>query len=602
MKRIIILLVILPMFFTGCQSYLDQDPEQLNTLEKVFSSRIETRKWFARIYSDDYFPNELFGAQYDHHYMFANDDACNLLDWHTNPAVLGSLSPANPVNGFEKNYFELFYQAIRHCNIFLENVDKCTELGVVERDRMVAEARFMRAMYHFWILRAYGPIPIIDKSIASNAAGDKIARNSMDECVKWICDEFDAAKPNMNTSMTANEQGFPTQGAVMAIKSRLLLMNASPLFNGNTVYSNWRNRDGKQLISQKYDAQKWKDAADAAHDVIALNYKLHKSKKTDPSFNDYVDNYREITTTWNEETIWARAAATSWWTQSCLPAVYQGWNARHSVTLELANDYFMADGSVAKPMNDWFTKKEFSTTVGNGTQANTFSMFVSREPRFYASNHFPNQRISYATTSKPDIYQTLEFWYSGTSGLSNSSGDRSSTGLSPRKNIPMNATSDKSEGTITSDPVPFPVIRLAEIYLNYCEAMNEYSGEASHRTILPYLNEIRERAGLGKDSYTGTYSQMEMREMIRHERRVELAWEVHRFFDVRRWFNAHGNNGLFNTPVHGLDVSRGKNATDPEFFTLTQAQIRIHRLEHYFLPIKASECAYNTDLAQAPFY
>ena len=93
--------------------------------------------------------------------------------------------------------------------------------------------------------------------------------------------------------------------------------------------------------------------------------------------------------------------------------------------------------------------------------------------------------------------------------------------------------------------VPFPIIRLGEVYLNYAEAVNEYYGTSKQDEALYYLNEIRTRAGI--PAYEGTYSQEQMREMIRHERKIELAWECNRYFDVRRWFTAHGPNGELTT-------------------------------------------------------
>jgi hypothetical protein len=275
----------------------------------------------------------------------------------------------------------------------------------------------------------------------------------------------------------------------------------------------------------------------------------------------------------------------------------------------------MADGSMAPALESWFENKQWSTKddLEHGTQKNTFMMFVGREPRFYASTHFPNQYVSYATSTNPDVWQTIEFWYEGNSGLSKSSGDHNSTGLSPRKNIPLDATSDAGEGSYSARYIPFPIIRLGEIYLNYCEAMNEYYGEECHAEILPYLRAIRERAGIGvgviegenanvDQLLKGKLSQEEMREILRNERRVELAWETNRYFDVRRWFIAHGVEGVLNTPVYGLDVSQGKHATDPAFFTMKEGIPRTFRIEHYFAPISATECAFNGELIQAPFY
>lgn len=605
MKRNILLLILMPFLLTGC-NFLDQDPEELNTLEKVFTSRNDTRSWFARMYSSDYFPLEMWGSAYYNHYMFGTDDANNSLDWHIPHVLNGSVSPESPVISTDIYYFQKFYQAIRHCNIFLENVDKCTELGVTEMNRMRAEARFMRAIYHFWILREYGPIPIVESTFISDLKG----RSTYDECVDWICAEIDAAIPDMNTDRVENDYGFPTQGAALAMKSRILLYAASPLFNGNAIYANWKNPDGTVLISQTYDPEKWKRAADAAKAVIDLGkYELLKAQPKkegeELTFQDYITNYQKITTTWNNEVIWARPQATSWWTMQCLPACFHSWNARDAVSLNLANDYFMADGSNARPLEEWFANKQWSSEDGDGTIANTFWMFVGREPRFYASTHFPNQRLDrYTSPSKKTgdkgIDTTIEFWYSGNAGKSKSTGDHNSTGLSPQKNIPLTAYSDKSEGVCSSQQIPFPVVRLGEIYLNYCEALNEYRGAASHSEILPYLNAIRERAGI--PGYTGTYTKEQMRAMLQKERRVELAWECHRYFDVRRWLIAHGDNGVLNTPVYGLNIAEGTSATDPKFFTMVEGMPRIFRIEHYLAPVKASEVAYNTNLVQAPFY
>lgn len=614
-KHIITLVMLFAWSLSGCSDFLDQDPEELNTLEKVFSNTQDTRKWFARIYSDDYYPKELYGSAYYNHYMFGTDDANNELDWHIPVVVSGLLSPEQPTGAWtDVYYFEKYYQAIRHCNIFLENVDRCIDLPIIEKRYKTAEARFMRAMYHYWIMREYGPIPIVDHSIKSEELSTKFARNSMEECVTWICNEISAAIPDMLETRVDDDYGFPTQAAAMAMKSRILLMNASPLYNGNTTYATWRNRDGKQLINQVFEAEKWRDAADAAKEVLDLpQFKLLKpvpEEGQELTFDDYVENYRRITTTINDEIIWACPQATYWWCMQCWPAVFHSWNARDAVTLNLANDYFMADGSTARPLAEWFDNKQWSAEAGDGTIAKTFWMFCDREARFYASTHFPNQRVSYATKENPDVWQTIEFWYEGNSGLSKSSGDRNSTGLSPRKNIPMDATTDKSQATCTSNSIPFPTIRLGEIYLNYIEAVLECTrhGVTGKNVDLgramALWAELRARVNLDPITKICPESDIErLIELLRQERRVELAWEIHRYFDVRRWFIAHGENGVLNTPCYGLDVTRGTNATDPDFFTQTECSLqRVFRLEHYFAPIRASECAYNTELVQAPFY
>ena len=621
MKKIFTLILFLSALFAGCSDYLDQDAEDMNTIDKVFSSRTETREWFDRLYSPStetggYFMNELEGSQYNHPWLFATDDAVTFLDWHLTKWYKGTISPSSfsgGRDGYDIDPFYRNYQAIRHACLFLENVDKSVELTESEKENMIAEAKFMRAMYHFWALRCCGPIPVIESSLAISDAGELKARNSMDECVAWLVQQFDDASQNLQATRTSAELGFPTQTAALAMKSRLLLMDASPLYNGNTVYANWKNNDGKQLINQTYDAEKWQKAADAAMACItqaeAAGYKLKTpdfstlgaNATAADTFNLYVKNYREITTEWNDELIWARPQNCYFYLMNSLPGAFYSWWGGNAVSLELVNNYFMDDGSNARDAEEWFANKQFSQQAGNGTIQNTFWMFCNREPRFYASLHFPNMQVAYPTTSNPDAVQICEFWATGNSGYNNNDGNINYTGFSIRKHIPLSMQSDRAEGYIGWEHAnPFPVIRLAEIYLNYCEAVNEYNGESGQAEVLKYLNPIRERAGI--PGYTGTYTQEEMREMIRHERRIELAWEDARFFDVRRWFIAHGPNGVFNTPVHGLNYTEGSSATDPDFFSYIQTQGRTFRIEHYFYPISSSEVAYNSELVQAPFY
>jgi len=623
MKKILSYIIVICSFagLNSCSDFLDQTAEDMNTIEKVFASRTDTKKWFARLYATmnsgdgGYFMNELEKCMYDHVWMWATDDAAVYMDWATRKWYQGTVAPANYVNGasgYEQDPFYRMYQGIRHANLFLENVEKCTELSETEKRQMIAEAKFMRAMYHFWTLRCNGPIPIVEKSVAVSEAGALTPRNSMDECVDWLSQQFDDAAKDLLASRNDAELSFPTRKAALAIKSRLLLYAASPLYNGNTVYANWKNRDGKQLINQVYDKEKWKRAADAALAAIKAaeeqGAKLHQAEIKDGAtdeekFEAYVKARREVTTTWNDEVLWGRPqyGETYFYYMNSLPGVFFSWFGGNGVTLELINKYSMRDGSPAPDVQEWFAAPKFSTEDGFGTQANTFWMCVDREPRFYADTHFPNMRVSYATTAHPDKVETVEFWASGNSGYNNNDGNMNYTGFSTRKNIPVSMRSDREEGITETDTYAnvFPVIRLGELYLNYAEALNEYY-RGSNADILTYLNKIRNRAGL--PSYTGTYTYEQLQTMIRDERRVELAWECHRFFDVRRWFIAHGPNGVFNTPVHGFNYTKGTSATDLDFFMYTKTQDRTFRLEHYFYPIAAAEVAYNTELVQAPFY
>lgn len=624
-NKIIYLLLASLMVLPGCADYLEQDPEELNSIDKIFTSDVDTRKWYARMYSDDFLVQEMmYSGQIP--YFWCTDEAAYIMEGNIRNTSEGKMSPDNyyGYTGYNLYFFVRYYQAIRHINLFLENVDRCKALGETERRKFIAEARFMRAFYHYWLVRLYGPVPIVERSRTGAELATPQARNTFKECIEWIDSEINWACANgLPEARTATDLGLPDVGAARAIQSRMHLMAASPLYNGNTVYANWKNNDGTVLMPQTYDKELWKKAADAAYEVIKMDrYSLKQAAADEDgnvTFDAYVDNIRTITTTWgaeNPETIWGKINSMQWYGMCALPARWFGWNGRYSLPLDFINEFHMADGSRAPETLSWFENKQFSEDAGDGTIAGTFHMFVGREPRFYANIHFPNQRVNYQKPNETDNQQDAEgygivdFWYSGLSGHKFTTGDKNTTGFSVRKNIPLGYWSSKQNGNANRMMnCPFPIIRLGEIYLNYAEALNEYYGEQRADEILEYLNAIRERAGI--PAYPAYTDQADMREKIRHERKIELCYEGQRFFDARRWFIAHGPEGVFNHNELGLDMSRGTSptneaggstCTDPEFFTPVEAAIKRFDLKHYFMPIKASEVMLNTALVQAPFY
>lgn len=611
-KYIISLLFVSSLFAAGCNDYLDQDPEELNSLDKIFASDIETRKWHARMFSDDFMVQEMhYSSQLP--YFWCTDESAYIQESFVRNVSEGLMSPDNNFGytGYNLYFFVRYYQAIRHCNIFLERLDECVAIGELDRRQMRAEARFMRAYYHWLLLRLYGPIPIVENSRSSSEIAAHSARVPFDDCVTWIAGEFQWAIDNgLPESRSDRMLGLPTVAAARAIESRMYLLQASPVVNGNTAYANWKNTDGTQLISQTYDRELWKKAADAAKEIIKMPEFALLEPKAGATFDEIVENYRNVTTTWNSEMIWGHTNSLQWYAMCALPARWYGWNGRYSLAAGMVNDFFMADGSVAKPLEEWFIDKKFSTEDGDGITkssceiANTFWMFCDREPRFYASVHYPNMKVSYANPDETDSvnpsgFGICDFWVTGMCGTS--TGDTNTSGFSVRKNVSVDYWSNKGNGNAwRMRNVAFPIIRLGEVYLNYAEALNEYAGQAEHTEVLKYLNKIRTRAGL--PAYEGTYSQEQMREMIRHERKIELAWECNRYFDVRRWFTAHGPQGEFNHNEYGMDMSKGQSATDEEFFTLTQVAVKRFDIEHYWLPIRSSEVTLNSKLVQAPFY
>ena len=146
-KNIVYLMLASLLLFTGCADYLDQDPEDLNSMDKIFSSKIETTKWYNRIYSDDFMVQEMhYSGQIP--YFWCTDESAYILESHVRNIAEGKMSPDNYygyTGSYNLYFFVRYYQAIRHCNLFLENVDKCAELGEIDRRQkeLVAGLRSM---------------------------------------------------------------------------------------------------------------------------------------------------------------------------------------------------------------------------------------------------------------------------------------------------------------------------------------------------------------------------------------------------------------------------------------------------------------------------
>ena len=386
----------------------------------------------------------------------------------------------------------------------------------------------------------------------------------------------------------------------MALKSRVLLYAASPLVNGNQEYAGFTNKDGKQLISQQYNPAKWERAAKAAKDIIDLNI-LSLYKKNDAQGNfDPLLSYRGVfLDAWNPEVIFARVANNiAGWERASSPRLASGF-ASTGPTQQMVDAYHMANGlrpvlgytSNGSPIINapsGYSETGFTAAATKYTLANTYNMYVNREPRFYANVNFNG--VQWINTSEGvKVIQTYNTGESGPAG----SWDHSRTGYINRKNVSPAANPRTGVNTAR----PWVMFRYAEILLNYIEALHET--DPSNPDILQYLNDIRERAGIPQfgegPSPLPTPSPDAVRELIRHERRIELAFEHMRYFDTRRWKIAEQTDA---GPFYGMNIS----ANPPEFYKRVVFENRVFRKSYYFFPIPQPEINKNMNLVQNPGY
>lgn len=564
---------------TGCKKFLDQVPEDRITIEEVFRKKRPSEEYLANIYS---YVNDEANVWGDWPWVGNADEAD--ITWSKYPIYdlnIGNMAAGSVL--FDK--WGHFYNGIRSATYFMQHIDNNVEIRALDGqqriDQYKAEARCLRAYFYFLLMRQYGPVAILGDTLidpGAPAQDIQFPRSPFDVCVDYVVSELDKAAAELPLLPTANgqvsdlEYGRMTKGIALAIKSRLLLYAASPLYNGNTEMATFKNIDGAQMISQTYDAQKWKRAADAAKAVIDLNlYSLYK----DPG-GDVIKSLQGVfLNAWNSEQIFVRKANRLYeWDTHCMPRQAGGW-CGIGPTQEQVDAYFMKDGL---PINESPLYSETGFTDVNGVQV--FNMYINREPRFYTDVTYQNSTFQGGNMSAP---ATISFFVSGPNGKNGHPTDYTRTGYLIRKNVGTQ-TNSGSGGNGRRQERPLILFRLAEIYLNYAEALNEY--DPGNPDILTYLNLIRERAGIpqygtGPDALPVPASQEEMREKIRAERRIELAYEGHRWFDIRRWKIAPQVMGQ----MHGMDVNRDGN----DFYKRVVASTHLFRPAYYWFPISQYE-------------
>jgi len=581
-KTIILFLIsILTLNFSSCkEDYLDMIPDEDLTLEDVFANRLYTERFLSNIYET--LPDE---AELN---LFAGASDEMEVAFGPHPSHIFGSGAWNPTNVWPPYWTDL-YTVIRKCNIFIENVDKSPTTSE-EITHWKGEAYFLRAFNYFMLMRVYGPVVLLDRSLTTSDDFISITREPIEDCVQFVLNDCDRAISMLEPTVIERDLGRPTTISAYALKSRVLLYMASPLWNGNPDYNTFVNSRGERLFPD-YDATRWTTAADASLTCIteALNagYGLYKAK-TNP-----VENFQEIfTENNNKEILFTKNSGlygkASHFDNCCDPVSLGGFSI-FNPTQEMVDAYQMANGTI--PITGYTVVDPISHEVTpiinpasgyseDGIDANAHpdgwyprnvhKMYVGREPRFYASINFCMQTWKGTT---------IQFWKSGKDGRDHAGSDYCKTGYLQKKLADPQASINPDRRRLRTRIF----FRLGEIYLNYAEALNEAQGPVAN--VYTYVNEIRSRAGI-PDLPAGL-SQAEMRERIHLERRIELAFEHHRFFDVRRWKIAKDVDDAW---IHGMDIYSGTSRTDLSFYKRKGIEKRVFEApKHYLFPIPQDE-------------
>ncbi|MDR0510702.1 MAG: RagB/SusD family nutrient uptake outer membrane protein [Rikenellaceae bacterium] len=615
----------------SCDSFLDQQPlNQPTTTEEIFSKKLSAERYLNNCYGfiPDYW---LLSAAGGYPWSPTSDESDVSWPHEVNNMNNGSWNPG----AVPYAQWRTTYQAIREVNYFLQNIYMCREISDAERDRWRAEARFLRAFYYLNIIRLYGPVVIVGDELYELDKVYAVGRNTLDDCAKYVCDEFDAVAAILPPTQSPNNFGRPTAGAALAFKAQLLNFVASPLFNSdNSIYRGWKsNVTGEELIAVSYDEQKWRDAAAAARAVIDLpEYALVVKYDASSSIDPYASLYGVHFDRWNTELIFGRNMPPSGTGEArnfiyrISPKCFTGSWGGLSVSQKQVDAFAMNNGrypiaGYSDAASEWGDGKQpiidpLSGYDETGVTANyihpwdrqtidTYNMYVNREPRFYVHIIYDNLKIPYAvdgsgvTTSTPTY--TVNF---GKDGNSNDGGtNRSLTGYTPRKFFARETNVAATNADQRYVFPVWPIIRLAEIYLDYVEALIEY--DPTNSDVLVYWNMIRARAGVPNIEavYPGIENdQAQLRKMLRRERQVELFFENSRYYDIRRWQIAEFTN---NGPVYGMNITEAdgspSNIGVSAFWrrTPTIRGPRTFLPKHYLYPLAQRELDRNKLIEQS---
>ena len=266
MKKYIISLLAFTLLGTGCADYLDKMPDDMKTDDMVWRSRVEVEKYLTNCYAG--IPNHQL--QQDDPWLGLSDE-CDI-PWTVYQTYAINLGNWNPSTNFYNKY-ATWYRAIRSTFVLENNVDRCGELDAALKTRYKAEAKFLRGYYYFLLLRQYGPVVLIKEQQPSNADYESMMRAPYDECVDYICQMMDEASNDLPWHWwnETNNLGRPNKMVCKAVKAVVLNLAASPQFNGNKEYADFKNPDGTPLINTTYSEEKWRRAAAAAREVIDIS-------------------------------------------------------------------------------------------------------------------------------------------------------------------------------------------------------------------------------------------------------------------------------------------------------------------------------------------
>lgn len=572
------------------------------------------------------------------------------------PQTLNEMSSAaqynniTPVNAYSlKDHYPWrgLYESIGYCNQFLNSIKtNCPEeVTPQERLQYIAEATYLKAYYHFRLMQLFGPIPIMDTFLPSDTPkGDFPGRSHFDYCVNYVIDLCDEALSGLPPSYTAAYYGRATTSACKMLKARVLLLAASPMYNGEFPAKGWKNTNfetpgyGNELVSYTYDSSKWQTALDACLDAIETAEGAgHKLFDDMDAIDAIIANYdlplplipgsvsdefkkRVLMLRFqmiaqpdegNREAIWSMVKANWDMSQASIPHFFMKTNdgitnlgqwSILSPTIYTITHFFTANGVIPEEDNA-FPSEDQWYEVATGNTNNVINLCVGREPRFYANLSFNgDQYSSVIANGKETILDFTNPQRAGYNTTLFGNNNNNVTGFLNKKWVHPNIRYTgvgwgSNMGNMNNYATP--LMRLGELYLMAAECYAHIDGGTTKG--LEYLNKIRKRAGIPEWTETklGAAGKT-LLDAVLEERFVELYYEGQRFHDIRRY--CKGREYLSKHCYQGLDAYRYAPTLE-QLNTVVQIDQPFDWDDRlYLMPIPDSELYSNPQLVQAPGY
>ncbi|WP_430813816.1 RagB/SusD family nutrient uptake outer membrane protein [Carboxylicivirga sp. RSCT41] len=591
----IFLFIISIHILTSCEDILDKQPLDIMSDAVVWEDEVLIDAYLTEQYAQMYvFSNETGGDDHSGNgelwfapYVVNNvSDECKA-NWWKGLGMQKKYGTLNVTGGLLE-WWEQAYVINRALNIFIEKI-KTAPVNENFRVQRSAEARFLRAFNYFYLVKRYGGVPIITEAKGIDDEGIYVERDKEQDVYDFILSEMAAIKNDLPEANSKDDYGRPTQYVALALRCRAALYAASIAKYGTIKL------EGLVGIDNAKASEYYQMAYDAAYDIIKSdNFELYDEQE------DKAVNFQTLFLTKNKEVMFVKQhnslnkgdGGNGWaydFMQTPLPNAWGGGN-QDGVYLEMVEEFEYLDGTPGK----------LDTTEINGHLWTTDLLWKNKDPRFFASIYTMNTLWNGAPIDWHYGVRALDgsLITSGSyEGVLANGNQRTSNGTGFGVKKYLKEGHDVMTARGTSDQA-FIMFRYGEVLLNYAEAAFELGGEMDE--ALWAVDEIRARAGIATLQSMGKPITLEA---IRHERKVELAFEGHRYWDLRRWRTAENElSRTFSGLRHIYDYATGKLELMVIENVDGENNIPAFYEQNYYLPITIARTGINPNLIENPGY